>query len=108
MRAGLWETVVKRDATMLWVVSGTRLRFDVWYEQQPVICLAPYLEPTNPRRCAGKQTVDHVKDAPRMAKKAPDDEEHLVALCEAHNVWYPPSRALREAERHYLLHDRPE
>jgi len=37
-----------------------------------------------------------------MGKRAPDDEWHLVVLCEFHNVWSPPSKRLRESIRAYL------
>jgi len=107
MKKGLWEKVVDRDARYIWrnVISEmpmTATTYARWRAFASPICLVPVLEPDNPRPCAGKQTVDHVKDAPRLGKKAPDDEQHLVAMCEAHNVWYPPSRALRQAEREYL------
>lgn len=46
-------------------------------------------------------TLDHVKDAPRMGKRAPSDLAHLVAMCWAGNVGVP-SKAVREAERAYL------
>lgn len=102
MKEGLWERVIERDARYIWAdIHGVGL-YDVWRAQVGLICMVPLFDPQNPRRCGGKQTVDHVKDAPRLGKKAPDDEFHLVAMCEAHNVWYPPSRAIRQAEREYL------
>lgn len=48
-----------------------------------------------------KLTLDHVKDEPRMGVRAPDDEQHLVALCYGANVGVP-SKALRSFEREYL------
>jgi hypothetical protein len=46
-------------------------------------------------------TVEHVKDQPRMGKRAPSDMAHLVALCYAANVGVP-SKSQREAFRAYL------
>lgn len=46
-------------------------------------------------------TLDHVKDAPRMGKRAPSDVRHLVLMCHSANVGVP-SKAIREAERAYL------
>jgi hypothetical protein len=103
----LWERVVERDARFLYY-GGERLqgqaliRLDTWRILHPVICMVPYLEPTNRYPCSGSQTVDHVKDAPMMGRRAPDDPRHLIAMCEAHNIWHPPSKALRQAEREYL------
>lgn len=46
-------------------------------------------------------TVDHVKEAGMMGRRAPSDPAHLVAMC-----WWlntrPPSKEVREAERSYL------
>jgi hypothetical protein len=49
-------------------------------------------------------TVDHVWDVPGgvRGRRAPSDERHLVAMCAAANI-SGPSRAVREAERLYLL-----
>lgn len=102
MKPGLWASIIERDARYLYEQAGTAQTFGTWLARQRVICLVPVLEPGNQRLCAGKQTVDHVKDFARLGRRAPDDAQHLVAMCEAHNVWYPPSRALREAEREYL------
>lgn len=38
-----------------------------------------------PSDCRGRLTLDHVKDAPRMSKRAPSDAAHLVSLCEGHS-----------------------
>lgn len=102
MKPGLWEAVVERDARFIWGITNGIEPYSLWRRKVSAVCLVPWLEPTNKRPCSGRQTVDHVKDAARLGKKAPDDEMHLIAMCEAHNVWYPPSRALRQAERVYL------
>lgn len=46
-------------------------------------------------------TVEHVKDQPRMGRRAPSDMAHLVALCAAANIGVP-SKGQREAFRAYL------
>lgn len=38
----------------------------------------------DPAGCAGRLTLEHVKDQSRMARRAPSDLRHLVALCEGH------------------------
>lgn len=46
-------------------------------------------------------TLDHVKDAPRMGKRAPSDPAHLVVLCWHHHMdgW---ATAHRPELREYL------
>lgn len=46
-------------------------------------------------------TVDHVKDEPRMGRRATSDPQHLVAMCYGGNVGVP-SKTVRQAEREYL------
>jgi hypothetical protein len=47
-------------------------------------------------------TLDHVHDGGgMMGKRAPSDEQHLVALCGLANVM-GPSRFVRQAQREYL------
>ena len=46
-------------------------------------------------------SLDHVKDEPRMGKRAPSDMAHLVAMCYQGNVKVP-SKEVRQAERDYL------
>jgi hypothetical protein len=36
--------------------------------------------------CAGRLTLDHVKDQPMMGRRAPSDEHHLVTLCWHHHL----------------------
>jgi len=47
-------------------------------------CVAPRLGAED--GCSGRWTLDHVKDQPRMGKRAPSDPEHLVALCWHHHL----------------------
>lgn len=39
-----------------------------------------------PGDCHGRLTLDHVKDQPRMGRRAPSDPGHLVTLCEHHHL----------------------
>lgn len=113
MKPGLWEEIVERDAYTLWMQSSSPEPYEAWRRRRHIVCVVPLLEPTNPYRCGGKQTIDHVHGQPQVGslvktreggfgKRAPDDPRHLVAMCENHNVWHPPSRHLRQAERLYL------
>lgn len=106
VRPELWAWIVERDAHFVWGQSEDRMHHHVSYfkfrASHKVICVVPTIDPSNPDACAGKQEIDHVKDEPRMGKRAPDDELHLVAMCQNHNTWHPPRRELRQAERAYL------
>jgi hypothetical protein len=69
-------------------------------------CVAPVVDPAVDR-CAGRTTLDHVKDAPMMGKRAPSDDAHLVALCWHHHLdgWATAHRpALREHLRRHRGH----
>jgi hypothetical protein len=46
-------------------------------------------------------TLEHVKDASMMGRRAPSDAAHLVALCAASNFGVP-SKSQRDAFRAYL------
>jgi hypothetical protein len=47
-------------------------------------CMAVPLAPSTSGPCFGKLTLDHVKDEPRMGKRAASDPAHLVSLCQGH------------------------
>jgi hypothetical protein len=109
----LRQFVIDRDAHYVWNhwghvtcitagLSAYECFYWPWLKRQRFICIAPVIDPSNPYPCGGKQEVDHVKDAPRLSKRAPDDEFHLVAMCQNHNTWHPPRKELRWAEREYL------
>ncbi len=55
-----------------------------------------------PADCGGRLTLDHVKSQPMMGKRAPSDEQHLVALCERHHLWTGWATSHRPALREYL------
>ena len=73
-------------------------------------CVAPRL-PGNGTfmDCQGTLGLEHVKDEPRMGRRAPSDAAHLVTLCEGHRepgmkagyVWCT-DRQNRQAMREYL------
>jgi hypothetical protein len=52
--------------------------------------------------CAGRLTLDHVRDEPMMGKRAPSDERHLVSLCEFHHLWSSWATSHRPELRDYL------
>lgn len=39
-----------------------------------------------PASCAGRLTLDHVKDQPMMGRRAPSDLAHLVTVCWHHHL----------------------
>jgi hypothetical protein len=104
----LRETVFMRDAKAIWEWSEERIHHHLTFKEflaqrrRRPLCLVELLDPPASARCSGRSTLEHVKDQLRMGKKAPDDEQHLVILCEFHNVWSPPSKVLREKIRWYL------
>ena len=59
--------------------------------------------------CWGRNRLEHVKDEPRMGRRAPSDPAHLVTLCQGHTedgmrggfVWATDKRN-REEMRKYL------
>ena len=55
----------------------------------------------DPAGCRGRLTLDHVKDQPRMGRRAPSDARHLASVCEAHHLdgW---ATAHRPELREYL------
>ena len=71
-------------------------------------CIARRIALTTPADpCLGWMTVDHVWEEPMMDRKAPDDEAHLVSVCQHHHLdgW---STSHRSAEREYLRYRYPE
>ena len=109
----LRKRVIARDVEVVkrWMVmeeyTVPRLDSDI------PACPAVVMDPSQWGNCWGHWSLDHVKDAPMIGKKAPDDEDHLIALCAAHDergmhrgkVW---NTSHREEERQYLLDRRRE
>ncbi len=86
----LREAVLQRDLYQSWWRSEDRIHhgvpFDRWRTSPRTSCVARFLDPSGSGPCSGRLTLDHVKDEPMMGKKAPDDEQHLVSLCERHHL----------------------
>lgn len=64
-------------------------------------CVAPNIDP-RASLCAGRLTLDHVKDQPRMGLRAPSDMAHLVTLCEGHHLRTEWATSHRPELRDYL------
>ena len=52
--------------------------------------------------CAGRLTLDHVKDQPMMGKRAPSDPAHLATLCWHHHLGSSWATSHRPELRAYL------
>ena len=63
-------------------------------------CLAVLIGGQDPATCAGPLTLDHVKSAPRMGKRAASDAAHLASVCRGHHIdtgWATSHRPLLRA-----------
>lgn len=103
------QMVRHRDilATIEWLKGRgeSELVIHQWFWFHPV-CIAPLVDP-NAGHCSGRSTIDHVKSAARMGKRAESDVFHLVSVCEGHSeagakAGYQWNTASREKERAYL------
>lgn len=65
-------------------------------------CVAGFLSPGASAMCFGPLTLDHVKDEPRMGKRAPSDDRHLVTLCRYHHIDSEWATSHRPLLRWYL------
>ena len=65
-------------------------------------CLAVRLGGEDPAFCRGPLQLDHVKDQPRMGKRAPSDPAHLATVCEYHHIWSGWATSHRPLLREYL------
>lgn len=116
----LREIVFVRDVWAIWETSRERrdgMTFKRYMSLRLVRkppCMVEKLSPSDSVKCSGRWTLEHVKCQLMMGKKAWDSETepcpqcgrtgryHLIILCEEHNVWHPPSKALRQLAREYL------
>jgi hypothetical protein len=59
-----------------------------------------------PAECRDRLQLDHVKDQPRMGKRAPSDARHLISVCAFHHLegW---ATSHRPAIREYLREVEP-
>lgn len=109
----LRAVVMSRDWAVVkrWMVANG-YRIPSLASQLPA-CPAVMMDPSLWGTCWGPWALDHVKDDPMTGRKAPDDEDHLIALCAAHDErgqkagrqWNTSHRA---EERQYLLDRRRE
>src|SRR5690242_12714401 len=65
-------------------------------------CLAVRIGGQDPASCSGPLTLDHVKDQPRMGKRAPSDPAHLATVCQGHHVETGWATSHRPELREYL------
>lgn len=85
----LYAAVLLRDrACVLSKIEPDHLCRDVWGTPHAADDLA-------------KLSIEHVKDQPRMGRRAPSDLGHCLALCAAANIGVP-SKSQRAALRAYL------
>ena len=75
------------------------LNRDDWACVAPKVCDCLASDATT---CAGRLTLDHVKDQPRMGKRAPSDRDHLATVCERHHLGTGWATAHRPELREYL------
>lgn len=109
----LRHTVIDRDAMVVkrWMLANGRT-IPRAIDQMPA-CPAVVMDSRQWGECWGPWGLDHVKDDPMMGQKAPDDEDHLIALCAAHDERGMKGGAQwntghRNEERGYLLQRRRE
>lgn len=62
----------------------------------------------NPDPSANQLQLDHVKDQPAIAMRAPSDQFHLVAICPFHHLegWATSHRPLLRRYLHYVANHR--
>lgn len=113
----LTERVFERDRKQAWLrTERLRLRFPLSQVQPKEACVARFLDPSESERCWGSLTFNHVhrRGETAMQKKAADDEQHLVTLCEGHHGHltysggWANTKAAIELERAYLEELYPE
>lgn len=102
MTAEVAEAVFRRDTIRWWLKHGTDTHsLEFWLTFRVKSCVAAYLDLAELARCSGRITLDHVNDTPTFGRRAPDDEQHLVSLCEFHHLGY-------KAGRNWATSHRPE
>lgn len=107
----LTELVFKRDLREAWVRQDRlRTKLPLSQVQPKEACVARFLDPSELGKCWGRITFNHVHERGKqgMQMKAPDDERHLVSLCEGHHGYSTVSggwanyKTSIEMERAYL------
>lgn len=93
--------VMMRDLLQAYVRTAPNVPWRTWSTTASP-CVARFLDPNGSGPCSGVLTLDHVRDHAMMGKKAPDDEQHLVTLCEAHHLWTRAGRNWATSHRPLL------
>lgn len=83
VRAELRAIVLTRDI-IRWQQEEPLFRRKRALTKSTIGCVAVFLAPITSGPCWGKLQLDHIKDQPRMGKRAPSDPQHLVSLCDGH------------------------
>lgn len=92
----LREQVIRRDMRE-WVLRLPMVELQRVGIATRAGCVATFLDPSGSGPCSGPLTLDHVKDAPMMGKRAPSDIYHLATICLWHHVetrWATSNRTL--------------
>ena len=107
----LTDLVFRRDLYQAWIRQD-RLRTKMPLSQVPAkeACVARFLDVDQLMKCWGSITFNHVHERGKqgMSLKAPDDERHLVSVCEGHHGHltvgggWANTKAAIELERKYL------
>lgn len=76
----------------------------IW-ERDRGVCVLAQLVPEHV--CAGRLTLEHVKDSARMGKRAPSDRYHAVLACLSGNAFTVETSKYRPLIREYLAKHEP-
>ena len=76
----------------------------IW-ERDKGVCVLAQLVPEHV--CAGRLTLEHVLDSPRMGKRAPSDRYHAVLACLSGNAFTVETSKYRPLIREYLAKHEP-
>ena len=76
----------------------------IW-ERDKGVCVLAQLVPEHV--CAGRLTLEHVKDSARMGKRAPSDRYHAVLACLSGNAFTVETSKYRPLIREYLAKHEP-
>ncbi len=95
MDPALRDYVLARDGGCVAALANSAF----WSSRWPMLQGLP-----DPGPCAGRLTLDHVKDGLRLGRRAPDDPGHLWAVCVRHHLGtlWSSRTPVREAARAYI------
>jgi hypothetical protein len=75
------------------------------FEREQGLCILAQLIPGH--ECRGRITIEHVKDSPRMGKRAPSDRYHGVLACLHGNSFTVETSKYRPLIRKHLAKVEP-